>query len=449
MSTPNHVPRLILQGTFTAQGDRVLSVTDAIHRLRPASFGPPLASSCFGSRPQAWAPPELVRDGAPGRALDTQTRREMESLYGESFATVSIHHSPTVRSLGARAVTLGERIYFGPGEYQPLTPSGAALLCRELSHVSQQRQLAPMRRCDGIPIVHDPWLEAEASRRGLDLALQRRTLDGRAPTLQRMSTLTIGLIAGGVFFGTIGLIALTRYLASRWSRQGGPPALRDNPANTMDPFELAWNVTQGNSLVVQPPLGAVLIISESGPEKERTGRLLTKADSIIRTYYNGEWWFRKKQNLDTLDQTWLPWNWVVEDFPGTQTFDTIIARSMICACDDDHFEGKKGPFAGEAISTCGGIGADARVDVLMRVLGLLRAGGRAVFTVSRQGGGIPEKVRAKARARSQEYWRSALQTLSKFCRCVELYVPDDGHGGEPKGDFFGFVLYRDGRVKRD
>lgn len=398
---------------------------------------------------QAWAPPELVRDSAPGRRLDAQTRREMEGLYGESFADVSIHHSPHVRSLGARAVTLGERIYFGLGEYQPLTPGGAVLLCRELSHVSQQRQLTPMRRCDGVPIVRDPWLEAEASRRGLDLVLQRSPRRGRASAVQRMSAMTIGLYVAGAVVGTIVLAAIGSYLSNLWSGQGAGPAPRDNPANTMDPFELAWNVTQGNERVVQPPLGDVLIISESGPEKERTGRLLTNAKSITRTYYDREPWFTREQNRLKLDDTWHAWDWVGEDYPGQQTFDTIIARSMICACHDEHFEGGEGPIEDRpAVSTCGGIGTDARGIVLVRVLSLLRPGGRAVFTVSRQGAMGPTQ-RAKARAKSQAYWRPVLEELPPGSRYVELYIPEGGLAGEPAGNFFGFVIYRDDRVKTE
>jgi hypothetical protein len=41
--------------------------------------------------------------------------------------------------LHARAVTIGRDIYFAPGEYQPATASGSALLQHELAHVAQSR----------------------------------------------------------------------------------------------------------------------------------------------------------------------------------------------------------------------------------------------------------------------------------------------------------------------
>jgi hypothetical protein len=54
-------------------------------------------------------------------------------------ADVRIHPSaPEITGpLHARAVTLGQDIYFAPGEYQPATASGSALLQHELAHVAQ------------------------------------------------------------------------------------------------------------------------------------------------------------------------------------------------------------------------------------------------------------------------------------------------------------------------
>ena len=43
------------------------------------------------------------------------------------------------RSVSARAFTVGNDIFFGPGEYRPATPAGRELLTHELVHVVQQR----------------------------------------------------------------------------------------------------------------------------------------------------------------------------------------------------------------------------------------------------------------------------------------------------------------------
>jgi hypothetical protein len=48
--------------------------------------------------------------------------------------------SDVTAPLRARAVTRGQDIYFHPGEYQPNTPAGAALIAHELAHTRQARQ---------------------------------------------------------------------------------------------------------------------------------------------------------------------------------------------------------------------------------------------------------------------------------------------------------------------
>ena len=73
-------------------------------------------------------------------------------FYGWTEATVSLgyfqpervrlHDDPAAarltRSLGARALAVGEHVAFGPNEYEPGTPVGDALIAHELAHVVQQ-----------------------------------------------------------------------------------------------------------------------------------------------------------------------------------------------------------------------------------------------------------------------------------------------------------------------
>src|SRR4051794_29240738 len=70
------------------------------------------------------------KDG--GRALDADTRGYMESRFGHDFSTVRVHAdtgaTASARELGAAAYTVGQHIVFGPGRYQPETPSGGRLL---------------------------------------------------------------------------------------------------------------------------------------------------------------------------------------------------------------------------------------------------------------------------------------------------------------------------------
>jgi hypothetical protein len=77
-----------------------------------------------------------------GHSLDAGVRTQMESAYGRSFGDVRVHTDPTATTLAkdlkARAFTVGNDVAFAPGEYQPGTLIGDALIAHELAHVAQQ-----------------------------------------------------------------------------------------------------------------------------------------------------------------------------------------------------------------------------------------------------------------------------------------------------------------------
>jgi hypothetical protein len=62
--------------------------------------------------------------------------------------------------LGARALTFGDNIFFGRGEYRPTTHAGAGLVAHELAHVAQQRaagpRLQPKFRVAGLSFSFSP-----------------------------------------------------------------------------------------------------------------------------------------------------------------------------------------------------------------------------------------------------------------------------------------------------
>src|SRR5205823_4199944 len=77
--------------------------------------------------------PEAIQSqlGA-GHSLDGGVRSRMESAYGQSFSAVEVHADANAgglsEDLNARAFTVGQHIAFGPGEYQPGTLIGDALI---------------------------------------------------------------------------------------------------------------------------------------------------------------------------------------------------------------------------------------------------------------------------------------------------------------------------------
>ncbi len=107
----------------------------------------------------------------------------MERFFQADFAGVRIHEGPTAQAMGALAFTLGEQIHFAPGLYDPSTHDGVALLGHELTHVVQQRDGRVVNPYgQGVTIVQDPALEAEADRMGQQVAEAMWTEPGRAPS---------------------------------------------------------------------------------------------------------------------------------------------------------------------------------------------------------------------------------------------------------------------------
>ncbi|NLG47593.1 DUF4157 domain-containing protein, partial [Gordonia sp. (in: high G+C Gram-positive bacteria)] len=67
--------------------------------------------------------------------------------FGADFGAVRVHAaSPLPERVAADAFTLGGRIHFAPGRYEPSSPSGERLLAHELTHVVQQGSHATVRR---------------------------------------------------------------------------------------------------------------------------------------------------------------------------------------------------------------------------------------------------------------------------------------------------------------
>ncbi len=106
-----------------------------------------------------------------GRPLDPAVRQTMEAFFQADFSGVRVHEGATARSIGALAFTLGDEIHFAPGLYDPGSREGMALLGHELPHVVQQRNGRVANPYgQGVAVVQDPALEAEAERMGQRVA---------------------------------------------------------------------------------------------------------------------------------------------------------------------------------------------------------------------------------------------------------------------------------------
>lgn len=77
-----------------------------------------------------------------GMPLPPTVLAEMERKFDQNFSSVTIHNdgeaAKLCKELNARAFTVGNDIFFAPGEFAPETDSGRELLAHELTHVVQQ-----------------------------------------------------------------------------------------------------------------------------------------------------------------------------------------------------------------------------------------------------------------------------------------------------------------------
>ncbi|MGY4644131.1 eCIS core domain-containing protein [Cellulomonas sp. URHB0016] len=123
-----------------------------------------------------------VLSSGGGRALDPETRTDMESRLGADFGDVRVHSdsaaSDSAKAVGAHAYTVGSDVVLGSGVDTSST-SGRTTLAHELTHVVQQRS-GPV---DGSPAgggiqVSDPGDRFERAAQ----ANAERVMAGPAPT---------------------------------------------------------------------------------------------------------------------------------------------------------------------------------------------------------------------------------------------------------------------------
>ncbi len=120
-------------------------------------------ASAAGRGPMAPAP----QPGA-GAPMPAGLRAKMEGSFQADFSSVRVHEGGHASQVGALAYAQGTDLHFAPGQYQPETQSGQALIGHELAHVVQQGagRVAAPAQAKGAPVVADHGLEDEADRAG-------------------------------------------------------------------------------------------------------------------------------------------------------------------------------------------------------------------------------------------------------------------------------------------
>jgi hypothetical protein len=228
------------------------------------------------------APASALPAGAP---LAPAVRETFSGALGHALPDVRVHTGGEATALnarfGSRAFTLGRHIAFGPGEYQPGTPVGDALLAHELAHVVQQGRDVDAATLPGaqLPSAGDASLEADADEAatGAVLSIWGRTARGlrelrrqTGPRLRSGLKLQMSSCGGG------GQAAAGRTTT---------PTARA-AAGVTCPAAPAVSETAGETRPSRPDAQAQAIITaataESTPIADRAGALVT---AILCRYY--------------------------------------------------------------------------------------------------------------------------------------------------------------------
>ena len=127
-----------------------------------------------------------------GQPLPPDVRMKMESFLGANFGDVRVHVGPPAAAVGALAFTQGTDIHFAPGQYNPMTPQGQAILGHELAHVVQQRSGRVKNPFGGgVAVVQDRALEAEADRMGQRAAAHQVQAKMHSTSVQRSTPVRV------------------------------------------------------------------------------------------------------------------------------------------------------------------------------------------------------------------------------------------------------------------
>lgn len=166
----------VIQGHFPQGFTAIATVRQRLAHAHPGHAqgdkAPVHVAQAHGN-PNAMQLPDTLANFATvgGEPLPPSIRQKMESFYGTSFSDVRVHVGPHASAIGALAFTQGSHIHFAPGQYNPSSPQGQAILGHELAHVVQQRSGRVKNPFgSGVAVVQDHGLEAEADRLGLRAA---------------------------------------------------------------------------------------------------------------------------------------------------------------------------------------------------------------------------------------------------------------------------------------
>lgn len=158
-----------LQKKETQDSEKAASLPAPSYQLdAPINNPPPIQT-----KPNEAGEASSTKKAASENAASENVLSTMGENFGQDFSSVKINtNSDKAKSMNALAYTQGEKIDFAPGQYNPSSKAGQALIGHELTHVIQQRQnrVKSTNTIQGYQLNDDPALEAEANQMGKKVA---------------------------------------------------------------------------------------------------------------------------------------------------------------------------------------------------------------------------------------------------------------------------------------
>jgi hypothetical protein len=172
--------------------------------------------------------------GSSGQPLSEPLRSYFETRLGTDLSGVRLHTDSeaeaSAEAMGARAVTVGQDITFGPGQYAPNSRQGLHLLGHELTHVAQQGSSragvsSPVTKQSGAPQVQgsffgDIWkgIKSVGSAIGKGLVSAGRWIRDRAKDVGKFITGAAGWLGERLRDAAMWAVNLVRDLPARIGR---------------------------------------------------------------------------------------------------------------------------------------------------------------------------------------------------------------------------------------
>ncbi len=154
--------------TGAPTGNRAAAATDRVDPLQQRAIGNH-ALQAMMARPPMPTPPPAPSQGIEGRQppsaglpgsgkpLSEPVRAFFEPRFQRELGEVRVHAdaraAEMARSLNARALTVGNDIAFGAGQFRPWTGEGRRMLAHELTHVIQQTGGSSVMAPAGTPAI--------------------------------------------------------------------------------------------------------------------------------------------------------------------------------------------------------------------------------------------------------------------------------------------------------